>query len=360
MSIDEIVQRIGAHSFPPVDNGFTVDPDTGYDGVPNHERTDWRVRTLALRDLIRQGRKDIAPLVDLLEHDNPHVRQVTTMGLGPLRAERAVGPLENRLRHDPEPVVRAHAAIALGQIGVPSDAVAHHAETENHPDVRHQCMVARSRIERGRPVEPAVAEQFATLDPSTFGRVRDGDFAPDFVLDDTEGRSWRLSDVLGEKTVVLLWVFADWCPVCHKEFHELIRRKDRFRALDVEVATLECHDRYRGRVMTGKEIRPPYWFADKLPGEHPLDPYPDEIWWPHLVDRAASVGLRYGIDPWQFAVHSEWVNRPSTVIIDSEGIVRLAYVGTYWGDRPSIGQILDMIETGTYNIDPPPPQRGPH
>lgn len=77
-------------------------------------------------------------------------------------------------------------------------------------------------------------------------------------------------------------------PIAFKEFHGLIKREARFRELGIEVATLECHDRYRCRVMEGKEIRPSYWFADKLPDDHPQDPYRDGIWWPHLVDRAAA------------------------------------------------------------------------
>lgn len=88
--------------------------------------------------------------------------------------------------------------------------------------------------------------------------------------------------------------------------------------------------------MLGKEGNQSYWFADKSPGATPQDRYHDEVWWPHLVDRAAAVGLQYGIDPWQYTVHSEWINRPSTVIVDPAGIVRLAYFGRYWGDRPSI------------------------
>lgn len=359
-SPDEIAARVADHTFSPIDNGFTVDPDTEYDGVSDLRSADWRVRTLAVRDLVRMGRHDLSSIVELLGHKSEHVRQIVAMSLGVLRAESAAEPLSRRLRHDPDPVVRSHAAIALGQIGAPRDAVAGPLDNEDHTDVRHQCAVALDRIEQDAPVEPEVAEQFAALDESTFGRVQPGDPAPDFTLEDTEGNDWSLSDARGESTVVLLWIFADWCPVCHREFHGLIEREERFRALDVEVATLECHDRYRSRVMTGTEFFPSYWFADKLPSTHPHDPYPDGIWWSHLVDRAATVGLRYGIDPWQFAVHSEYVNRPTTVIIDPEGTVRLAHFGTYWGDRPSIGQILEMIETGTYAFEAPPPRRGPH
>jgi peroxiredoxin len=359
-SPDEIAAQVAGHSFSPVDNGFTVDANTGYDGVSDLQSTDWRVRTLAVRNLVRAGQHAPSPVANLLGHESEHVRQIAAMSLGILRAEAAVEPLNRRLRHDPNPVVRSHAAIALGQIGAPRTAVAGPLTDEEHTDVRHQCAVALDRMEKDAPVEPDVAEQFAALDESSLGRVHVGDPAPDFTLEDTEGTDWSLSDARGESTVVLLWIFADWCPVCHREFHGLIEREERFRELDVRVATLECHDRYRSRVMTGTEFRPSYWFADKLPGDHPHDPYPDGIWWPHLVDRAATVGLRYGIDPWQFAVHSEYVNRPTTVIIDPSGIVRLAHVGTYWGDRPSIGQILAMIESDEYDFEAPAPRRGPH
>ncbi len=359
-SAEAVAQRIEQHSFAPVDNGFTVDPETGNDGVADFQSDDWHVRTIAVRDLVQLGQDAPSSIIPLLKRDDEHVRHAAALALGVLRAASAVEALRRRLQHDPDPVVRSQAAIALGQIGAPAEAVAGLLEDEEHTDVRHQCAVALDRIRKDIPVEPAVVEQFAALDESTFGSVKPGDPAPDFTLDDTEGDLWSLSDVRGEKTVVLLWVFADWCPVCHKEFHGLIDREDRFSELDVAVVTLECHDRYRCRVMEGKEFRPSYWFADELPGGHPHDPYPEGLWWPHLVDRAAAVGLQYGIDPWQYAVHSEYVNRPATVIIDPEGIIRLARFGTYWGDRPTIGQILEMIETDTYEFQPPPPRRGPH
>jgi len=318
------------------------------------------MRALAVRDLVRRGMETPIAVRGLLTHANEHVRQIAAMALGLLQTESATDALSRQLKEDSDPVVRSQAAIALGQIGASRNAVSDPLAGEDHTDVRHQCAVALDRIKKNEPVEPEVAEAFVDLDKSTFGRVQVGEPAPPFTLSDTDGNAWSLEDMLGERPVVLLWVFADWCPVCHKEFHGLIDRKDRFQDLDVAVATLECHDRYRSRLMVGKEFRPDYWFADELPTDHPHDQYPDGIWWPHLVDRGAAVGTRYGIDPWQYAVHSEYVNRPTTIIIDSKGIIQLAHFGTYWGDRPSIGQILQMIETGTYEFEAPPPRRGPH
>jgi len=359
-SATAILERLDGHDFTPINNGFTVDPDTGYDGVPDLENKDWRVNTLALRDLVRFGGAASPKLQRALSHENPFVRQMAAMALGILQAEDAVDALASRLTDDDDPVVRSHAAIALGQIARPTDVLEKRAAAEDHRDVLHQIAIAQDRIRTEQPVDPTVAERLAALEASSFHRVRPGDEAPDFVLRDTHDKPWRLRDYRGEKMVVLLWIFADWCPVCHKEFHGLINRADRFQEQNIEVATIECHDRYRSRVMTGESFRPAFWFAEHFPDNDPQKPYPEEIWWPHLSDPGASVGLRYGIDPWQFTVHSEWVNRPSTLIIDPDGIVRLAYFGRYWGDRPSIGQLLKMIETDAYQFNAPPLKRGPH
>lgn len=58
--------------------------------------------------------------------------------------------------------------------------------------------------------------------------------------------------------------------------------------------------------------------------------------------------------PWRLAgLHAEWINRPSTFVIDQGGIVHLAYRGTFWGDRPSIEATLDMVVTGRYEYEHP-------
>ena len=101
--------------------------------------------------------------------------------------------------------------------------------------------------------------------------------------------------------------------------------------------------------MVGKELDPAYWFAKQSFKQA----YTEQIWWPHLLDRAGAVGAMYGVDPMAFAVHAEYINRPSTVIVDPAGVVRLAYYGTYWGDRPTIEQTLEMIRTRHFEFEHP-------
>jgi peroxiredoxin len=346
-----VLARLGAHDFHPIRDGFTFDRQFDKHGVASLDDEDWRVRTLAVRDLVRLGAPGTPALVTALADKNAHVRHVAAMVLGIIRAPNAVAALEVTLSKDSDSVVRSQAAIALGQIGQRSSLAAVQAaqKDDKSKDVQHQAELAAYAIENGMTATPELAKSYAALDESTFGRMQVDKTASDFQLTDTEGKAWRLADFRGKKPVVLIWVFADWCPVCHGEFRELIELRREFEAANIEVATLECHDLFPCRVMVGKELEPKYWFSKTSF----KDSYTKNIWWPHLVDRAGAVGAEYGVQPMSFTVHAEWINRPSVVIVDKEGVARFAYYGTFWGDRPSIHQLLEMVRSGNYSFDAP-------
>ncbi len=347
--VNAILARVATHDFHPIRDGFTFDRQLNKHGVASLDDQDWRVRTLAVRDLVRLGKPATPPLITALADKSAHVRHVAAMTLGILRATNAVPALQKVLREDSDSVVRSQAAIALGQIGVrDSLAVVQAAQKEDKSkDVQHQAELAAYAIEHGKTATPELAQAYVALDESKFGRVQVGQPVSEFQLTDTDGKAWRLSDFRGKKPVVLIWVFADWCPVCHGEFHELIELRKDFEAANAQVFTLECHDVFPCRVMVGKELEPKYWFSKTSF----KDSYTKNIWWPHLVDRAGAVGAEYGVQPMSFAVHSEYINRPAVVIVDKEGIVPFALYGTFWGDRPSIHQLLEMVRSGNYSFD---------
>lgn len=344
----EVFARVRAHDFHPVRDGFTFDRTLNQHGVADPADADWRVRTLAVRDLVRLGPAHAAELRAGLNDAHAHVRQLAAMALGILRQRDAVPGLVALLQGDAESFVRAQAAVALGQIGdagaLPAVEAAQQADAAN--DVQHQGELAAYALRHGKSATPELAAAYAGLDEARFDRARVGAPAPDFTLTDTEGRPWRLADFRGQREVVLIWVFADWCPVCHREFHELIELREEFARANLEVVTLEAHDTFPARVMVGRELEPAYWFSKQSFKEA----YTGKIWWPHLVDRAAAVGVEYGIRPMAYAVHAEFINRPAVVIVDREGIVRFLYTGTFWGDRPSIHQILEMVRTRDFSF----------
>lgn len=344
-NISSIVHRINSYNFMPVSSekeGFTIDPSTGNDGVPDLENTDWLVRTFAVRDLVRLGNENMDAIRQNLTSANPNIRQLFTKALGILGADSGAEDVSGRLKNDDDSIVRSYAAITLGQLGQADYLPLLEDKSENDPnqDVKHQCKLSAYQLRNGIKPSPDLSQIYSSLDESEFKKVSVGDQAVDFSLRNTRGNLLKLSDFIGRKNIVLIWVFADWCPVCHNEFHELIELEEEYRKNDIEVFTLECHDYYRSRVMVGEEdIIPKYWFAEESPQEH----Y-SKIWWNHLVDIACKVGNIYGVDSMAYAVHSEYINRPSTVIIDKDGIVRFAAYGTYWGDRPSIHEVLETVQ----------------
>lgn len=343
-------ERVREHAFHPLDEDrFTIDRELGEHGIADLADGDWRVRLLAVRDLVRAGADAVGEIATGLADDDVQVCYVAATALGVLRADGAVPDLKRVVREDPDPLARSAATVALGRIAAEGalDLLRNRAATDESKDVRHQAELAVDRIEKGAAAEDELVAAYRSLDPDAFRRLSADDEAPEFSLPTVEGEEWSLSDHVGDGWTVLIWVFADWCPVCHREFDELIELREAFAEADVSVATVECHERYRGSVMVGRELEPEYWFAD----EPFVEAYTEQIWWPHLLDRAGAVGARYGVDPMAFAVHAEYINRPATVVIDPSGTVRFAYYGTFWGDRPSVKETLEMIRTEEFEFE---------
>ena len=346
--IKPIIANVHEHDFHPLDDrAFTIDRHLNTAGIADRNDRDWYVRTRAVRDLVRAGDDDRAAIRAALEDTDPHARTVAAHALGVLGDPGAVTDLERVARSDESAVARSRAVVSLGQLARPRSAPTLETVATSDPsrDVRHQASLASHRVETNQPATHALEDAWRTLE-LVDRRPVTGDVAPSFSLSDAFGTEHSIEDIRGDGWAVLIWIFADWCPVCHGEFAELLEHENAFATADVRVATIECHDAYRCRAMLGTEAAPEYWF-DATPRN------PDEIWWPHLVDRAAAVGTQYGVDPHAFAVHAEYVNRPATVIVDPDGVIRFNYTGTFWGDRPSIPETLSMIEEESFEFEHP-------
>lgn len=287
-SLGMVFERVRGHEFHPTKGGTTLDRGLNKPGVASLADDDWKVRTLAVRDMVRAGAEAEPALIEALQDDHVQVRYLSAMALGIRRSAAAAPSLEEALRKDREVTIRSQAAAALGQIGRKSSLPALRAvmQQETSGDVLHQSLMAIHGIEQNQPATPELAEALASLDEASFGIAKVGEAAPDFTLPDTAGQRWRLSDFKGKQNVLLVWVFADWCPVC-------------------------------------------------------------------LVDRASAVGVQYAVQPMAFAVHAEYINRPTAAFVDMDGVLRFLYHGTYWGDRPSVSDLLEMARSGNYVFDAP-------
>lgn len=309
--------------------------NSGYEGVGDTNDAMWKHNLLFHRDIARLGTGAAAGLLAGVDHPHPQVRDLAIKFLGLHRSVEATNKLIEILDTAEDvpghgALLKCEAAIALGKIGGANarDALMRAADKSGQAsDVVNRCKVGVELMDRdfADPDDPISA--FAALDEQAFRTLRVAAPAPDFALRDTNGAVHRLSDFRG-RSVAVVWIFAEWCGVCHNEFHELEQMKDAYQRAGVGVLTVQVADLPRARVMAAGH----------------------ELWWPHLADPAGAVGAAYGVDPFEFTVHSEWINRPSTVIVDADGVVRLAYYGTYWGDRPTIKQTLEMIQTGRFDF----------
>lgn len=350
ISSDQVFERVRAHDF---------EINSGYKGVGNLNDEAWKVRTLAIRDLVRLGPGAASELIGGLHDENSHVRHVTVSAISILGIQSAADDLMKLLTDDPDPVIRGQAAQALGQIGSTKavKTLEEVSEKDESMHVKHRAALAIGRIKEGAVSGPDEIAAWVSLDENKFRLAKVGQVAPDFKIKDTSGKSWRISDFKNKKTVALIWIFADWCPVCHREFHELLEMKQKFKDADIQVFTVECHDLYRSSVMgESNEITSTFlkeWGPKSLSeiGESLMSR--EKLWWPHLVDTAGAVAAMYGVDPMEFIVHDEWINRPSTVIITPDGKISFAYYGTYWGDRPTIEETFEMIENNSYEFRHP-------
>jgi len=206
-----VVHRVAAHEFHPVRNGFTRDRGLGKAGVASLEDPDWRVRTLAVRDLVRLGPDAVAEIAQALDHEDLHVRQIAATALGVIGREEAAEALADALAKDEDSLVRTQAVIALRQIGLAESLpdVLRALEDEDG-DVRHQAELAAHSLRQGYSVESELAAAFGGLEEEDFDRAEVGQEAPDFALDAADGGRWRLSDLRGKSQVLLVWIFADW------------------------------------------------------------------------------------------------------------------------------------------------------
>ena len=80
-------------------------------------------------------------------------------------------------------------------------------------------------------------------------RIAVGDEAPDFDLEGTEGRRYRLADCRGH-WLVLAFYPGDFTPVCTRQFCSYRDAADRLDDLDATVwgispQSVESHERFR-------------------------------------------------------------------------------------------------------------------
>lgn len=130
--------------------------------------------------------------------------------------------------------------------------------------------------------------------------------APDFELQDTDGKLHRLSDYRGKTVIINFW--TTWCPPCREEIPSMNRAWQQLRQEDVIILAINM----------GEDEDTIFVFTADYPAEFPL-----------LLDRDGAVIAQWPVK-----------GLPTTYIIAPDGsIAYRAIGGRAWDDS----DILDIL-----------------
>jgi peroxiredoxin len=163
----------------------------------------------------------------------------------------------------------------------------------------------------------------ANLSPTDLDRIKIGQPAPDFILENLDGKRISLSDFRGKKNVVLVFYRGHWWPYCTQQLGELKSLLDKQEKEKVQILTvsIDSHD------LSKKFIEK---LQEKFPGEYDF---------PFLEDKDHKVIDRYGI----LNPDGKGWPHPATYVIDKQGMVRWKFVEVNYRTRPSNQQILQAL-----------------
>ena len=285
----------------------------------------WKARMTALCGLAKLGPAVIPVLLDALDAESDEVRDLAAQASGYFGDRSILDRLKRTIREDPSAVVRVYASIAIGSIAgdLPQELARDILRHDPHAVVRARLELALSR---GEPIgDHTTRDRLASYDLALMDTARVGAAAPDFVLSDLSGKPCRLSDFRGKKSVALVFIYGAPCMFCTGHLANMRSKLDEFEALGTKVLVVEANEPYRVRA-TARAASIPAQGDPRLP---------------ILFDSAHTVAATYGVA--MQMNHVEWLNRPSTFLIDRQGIIRKAFLAKSPDDRPSSADLVNEV-----------------
>lgn len=157
-----------------------------------------------------------------------------------------------------------------------------------------------------------VGEKETGVSPVKRGVVEVGKPPPDFTFPDLSGERVSLADHRGKVVLVNIW--ATWCPPCVKEMPSMEELYQRLQKYDFEILAVSVD------VLGRKAVAP---FMKK-----------NQLTFPALLDSDGSISLSYGT-----------TGVPESFIIDKEGNLANKIIGPInWASPAVVRLIRDLID----------------
>ena len=172
----------------------------------------WKVRIEVENELIALGDSAVETLIKACQDPNQHVRLLAAYVLGVLNHRPAAPALLRIAESDSYTPARLMAIEALGRLGASVGlSVVQAATQDNNGFIRDAAEWALPRVANEESVGNALRDlALSTYDKSKIASAVVGKSAPDFALTDDAGETVRLSDFRGKKSVIMIFLLADW------------------------------------------------------------------------------------------------------------------------------------------------------
>jgi peroxiredoxin len=154
-------------------------------------------------------------------------------------------------------------------------------------------------------------------------RIKVGQPAPDFTLEDSNGKNVSLADYRGKKNVVLVFYRGHWWPYCVAQLGELqslLNKQDSGKS-QILAVSIDSHEE-------SKQLRQKLQAANNGSQTFPL-----------LQDTDHKVIDRYGL----LNPDGKGWPHPTTYVVDTKGVVRWKFTETNYTIRPSNKHILQEV-----------------
>lgn len=155
----------------------------------------------------------------------------------------------------------------------------------------------------------AAAPAAALLDGS---KLKKGQPAPDFTLQDLEGKTWKLSELKGKK-IVMIDFWATWCNICKREMPILQKVYQEYQDKGVEFFGIALDENIAGIKKVVRE---------------------KGVTYPILVDKDTKVATE---------IYQLSGPIPYKVVIDLAGTIVYDHVGDYVDYPPEIVDVFDQL-----------------
>lgn len=186
------LERFRQLEFPPIVENFS---------------SGWRERTALEFEIVNQA--SLVSLRGALDDENAFVRAVAARALGIREDHESAERLASLAQSDPEPMVRIRAVESLSLLKSHADVIAS-AKKDEDAGVAWTAELIAGQCQSEIPCAEQFRVAFAQgLPPEAIGSAKLGELAPDFEAVTSEGKPFRLSDVVGKKAIAIYFAAFD-------------------------------------------------------------------------------------------------------------------------------------------------------